>query len=703
MSSANTSFVIIASKRQLLPKARLERCQREADEQGLDLAEYLVHQGELEAHEVVSIVRARARHGRTCTACGELTYMLPGDVPGKTPCEHCGGKLEAGPPQPKTGRPVVAAADAAPPPIPGMSATVRADDLDDRTPVPDDRTPNPDEAPPAYSPPAYSPPAYEPPSYAPPSYEPSGGVENPYGAPESDGAPWAGQERRPTHSLWQEIGSLILFPVKTPQAIALITVGAIFTAIVQGLGSSGGLGLLGVGCCGLLGLGIYIWMFLIDVTREGAGGGSEVPAFPDFDLEAVIGSFVRVLSFHLACYLPVFLLFCAGMSFAPDAFAFFASRQYNTIGDDAHLLSSDKQPLKGQSAADATFYTPDNTAIDLSGKWTVLGLLEMDDADDTGMSTMLSDMPTGSVFHGYQIYDLDRVGRAFSGKVNVIAAYADPRKRLLTVRWPFTIPEYEREELIERFGGIGAFGGGFDEGFDEEFEEDLGEATDLATTFGGGMVGAVENPFMTVKFATTEEHVFPAPFQELRRFPAVYVLDPTGKIVREYSTGVYDEKLYADIQSLMRGGDGDAWAQSLPGHVYAVPGEAPRGNSAAVLLMLVLVGVAVLFGLVYYPMAYLLMVVHDSPTSPWIYPLAFRSMINTAGDYLGLLVIGGGILVLSGLVNLFLGIVFVSAPALLQLALVNLPSAWLAFYSNVAVCYAAGRFYYLNQDRLEWL
>ncbi|MEZ6186665.1 MAG: hypothetical protein R3F62_16850 [Planctomycetota bacterium] len=669
-SSANVSFLIIASKRNLLPRTRLERYAREADEQGVDLAEYLVREGVLEPDEVVPIVRARARHGRTCTGCSQITYMLPGDTPGEKACEHCGGALAAGPPTQSRARPVVEAAGAPPPPIPGMSAVVREEGLDDRTPVPNDRTPTPDDRTPI-------PDDRDP--YPPQAGAPAWADPNPYAASEPEPAyPDGGYAPPPpNHSLWAEVGNLVLYPVRTPHSIALVCLGAVLLALVGGAARFS-VGVLGVGCCGLAVMGIYVWMFLIDVTRTGISGGEEVPPFPDFDVESAVGTFVRVLSLQIACYLPVILLTCVSLTFARDAIAFLIERNYPTIGSEAHLLSGDAQRLKGQSAADALLYDLEGDRIELSGQWTILGLLGQDVGDDT---VDFQDLPTGTVNHGFQIYDLDRVGRALSGKVTVLAAYADPRRRILSARWPFTIPEDERNEMHELM---------------VEHEEELGELDDFG-------FGPLHNPFVTIRFANSEEAWFPAPFETERRFPQVYVLDPSGKIVRQYDTGVYDQKLYADVLSLMAGGDGDAWPTSLPGHVYVTPGETPQGSSSSFVLLLGIMGLAALFGLVYFPMAYLLMVLHDSPASPWLYPLAFRSMLAAPGDYAALLVIGVGILVLSWVAQIFLGVLFASAPWFLQLLLVQAPGNFLAFYSQVALCYAAGRFYYLNQDRLAGL
>ena len=101
LSSADQSFLIVAKLKGLLDAgqaAQLEAELRASLERGedTDLAALAVYSGTLDETQIDRILRTRMRHGRVCSDCYELTFLLPNQRSRTTPCEHCGGALSPG-------------------------------------------------------------------------------------------------------------------------------------------------------------------------------------------------------------------------------------------------------------------------------------------------------------------------------------------------------------------------------------------------------------------------------------------------------------------------------------------------------------------------------------------------------------------------------------------------------------------------------
>lgn len=99
--SADRSFGIIAAQKNLLSRQQLQ--QLEAELRGLveggarvSLEQLCLRNKVLDAEGIKRIVMTRARHGRSCSDCGAVTFLLPGQRSQSTPCEHCGGPLSGG-------------------------------------------------------------------------------------------------------------------------------------------------------------------------------------------------------------------------------------------------------------------------------------------------------------------------------------------------------------------------------------------------------------------------------------------------------------------------------------------------------------------------------------------------------------------------------------------------------------------------------
>lgn len=509
----------------------------------------------------------------------------------------------------------------------------------------------------------------------------------------------------PARPLREELGLVLTYPLRGPEGPALLALGAFFFAFLKVL-PMWGVFLVGT-------LLTYPTAYLVKIAEEAMRGRTELPTWPEFDPLELLGLAIRMFLALLAGMLPcvvVCLLLLRGPKL-PDGF--------QTIGPDAHL-SAGKTPdiPPATSAADATFLQVDGTSeVKLGGKWTILGLLERDLADDTGMSRMMQDLPRGGfgvlINDGFQIYDLERVGRALGGRgqVRVLAAYADPANKVLRYRWPHLFPPdepaaaspgWEPDEGDETDEGEPG-----DEAFPSrpEVKETLDRA--MATAQRGTAITAGTAPreggprpdpgFQVVEFVKSSEMVFPAPFQQLKRFPCVYVIDPQGRVAREYSTGVCDRKLYADMLDLMGGGRGDTWPKDLPPAALGLAGGVPGigGWLAATALYLA--------GLFYTPMALLLTVVFTSGVLAFNYPAGFRAIQASLPDYLSLylLLVGVSVLVVVGQAGAEL-LLRRLMPATIGGAASWFVMAAIAFYGLSVQAFGIGRYYYANQARIGW-
>jgi hypothetical protein len=211
-----------------------------------------------------------------------------------------------------------------------------------------------------------------------------------------------------------------------------------------------------------------------------------------------------------------------------------------------------------------------------------------------------------------------------------------------------------------------------------------------------------------LKIVKTTDMTWPSPLDKLPRYPAVVVLDPEGKVVREYATGVHDTKLYSDVLNLQAGGDGDVWREkSLPPQAYA-GGSGPEESSGAgawivAALSILAFLVAMAAGALYWPMAWLMMIAFDSASMPFSYPAGIRAMGMAWKDYLALACIlvgvsvGGSILlsVVGGTAEMVL-------PWFLQWIFIDYLGIWIAWYTNLVIAYGIGRYYYANAPEIGW-
>jgi len=92
--SANLAFYAIVYAKGLVAKGLLDRALGKALE-GAALDQVLLEQAALSQPQVDEVLRVRERLGRVCQSCGGTTYLLQDQHEKTTPCEFCGGKLQA--------------------------------------------------------------------------------------------------------------------------------------------------------------------------------------------------------------------------------------------------------------------------------------------------------------------------------------------------------------------------------------------------------------------------------------------------------------------------------------------------------------------------------------------------------------------------------------------------------------------------------
>jgi len=518
-----------------------------------------------------------------------------------------------------------------------------------------------------------------------------------------------GRPAGPVRPLWQDFGALITLPLRSGAGILVTTVGA-FLLAAAGFAAQFGLFML----IAALFVIVFVYSYAVRVTEYAMSGGEDLPDW-EADASDMVPLTGRLLMLYLACFFPALLVCCTSTFMAggigglgggvggggePDL----------TIGEAAYATASGLPHIEGESAADAELLDLDGDYVGVGGEWTIVGLLDEDGGD---LDAKLRDTPRGgpgtAIVDGYQIYDLDRVGRALEGDVRVLAAYKDPDAYLIGELWPFTReldeadfvaeePTFVDEDLSE---------------FDPDVEGDLDEARDLADT--GARLGAfmpvnvdgrpIVDPFRSVELVRTEEYAWPEPFDDVARIPAVYVVDPEGRIVKEYRTGVHDTRLYADVQDLLDGGDGEPWFEAdLPAGVAREGGGSGSATAGAGVFVLGMVAALILVavGAFYFPMGFLLMVAFGNWKMPFMYAAGFRAMAAGFGDYL---ILAGFVVlqyVAAPLLGFFLQAALGAAVGLLAIPIAAFVNNWIGFYLTLCAAWGCGRFYYANREAIGW-
>ncbi len=197
----------------------------------------------------------------------------------------------------------------------------------------------------------------------------------------------------------------------------------------------------------------------------------------------------------------------------------------------------------------------------------------------------------------------------------------------------------------------------------------------------------------------TTDFFMPEKFNKLNTYPTVWIIDPAGKVRKQYDGGASDHKIYATWLDLRRGGSGDVSWKYLPG-------EKPPGLSLAFNFGLagLLSFVALVLAMLYHPMAFLMTVVFTNGLIGFNYPAVIGSILRTQRDYFHVV----AVLIAAWVVTIIAHFVFTDLlllpfPELVRDFGDRVASWWLLLYSLLVEAFALGRFYVRNQKELAWL
>lgn len=93
MASSDLVLFHVLRLKRLVPEGLLKQRLAAAETRGVPLEEVLRVSRDVDPVTLSQALEARARHARRCSACGEATYLQPGQTGATTPCERCGGAL----------------------------------------------------------------------------------------------------------------------------------------------------------------------------------------------------------------------------------------------------------------------------------------------------------------------------------------------------------------------------------------------------------------------------------------------------------------------------------------------------------------------------------------------------------------------------------------------------------------------------------
>jgi hypothetical protein len=526
--------------------------------------------------------------------------------------------------------------------------------------------------------------------------------------------PPPGAEPKRIPPITESVAHILAYPVQNRESVALVTMGALFIMFLSLIPVW-----VMIKWIPVLALAVgYPFAYLVSVTEGAMQGREEVPGWPEFAFLEHLFMVLRLAVICAACFAPALLVGCLlfgtylGMGDPPAPDPLWT----RTVGSEAASLAP-KDPEVGEdvSVAAITFLDAKTEAeVSLkSDKWTILALVSKDTGEEIGGEMGREEARS-------QVYDIERVGRAMDGDVRVLAVYADTANKLIYGQWHWAVPDEVRERFEEDSSGYGddEYYDEYDdeEYYDEDYEdfdsrEDIGDGLDdaqgRAGLIGGNLppdpnyLDTKTSPFEHVQILRHPEFLWPEPFNKNKRLPAVFLIDPDGVIQREYSRGVYDEALYADLSNLRLGGDGHTmFSKPLPPAARGL--EAPSSVVAGAGIGLVLLLLAA--GFVYYPMALLLMAGFNTATASLLYPAGFRAIGVALKDYMAL----GAILLAASMIvgpTLEFAVRFglsLFLPAWLAFIFSSMAQAWVTFYAQLVTAYGVGRYFYANQKRIGW-
>jgi hypothetical protein len=550
--SGDRAFGIIALQRNFLTREALDAAEKEVDarrERGLnkELVDFLVERNFLTPKQRETIERVRARFGRHCHSCGRVTFLLPGEVDTRKPCEHCGGRLRQRAPLSALAKQDDDGVEE--PPTKGMIAVIvggpdpKAETERARKLIESSRNLN-DEVAAERAAEAAAKTKTEsvPPPAAPAAPDAAAAAAST--APEVPGRfavaglsssasllvdapePLFHPERR-LRSFAAEIGEMVAFPFRGIGLVVITLPALLATFVLDVKGATLGF---------LFSLLVY-QAKTVDEVVQGERTPSARPGCSE-----TLGLAYQPLVAIAACFVPAIVLFVLRPAPPPQVENV---ESLATVGPAAHVKSSRTTPREGANASDVILQDLEGTVVrlgDRGGRWLVLGLLSRSARDTT----------TEEVEHAsLEANDLGRLAEAAAKSardVDVAAVYVDPD---------------------------GAWG-------------------NTARSLG----------YKELKVLRTTEPALPSPLADARTLPTVFILDAHGIVRREFDAGASDKALWAAIRALKaRKPARDLRLTPLPSR-----DEAPIAGPSA--MAFAAAGFAFL-GALYWPMAILMVAFSD--------------------------------------------------------------------------------------------
>lgn len=282
LASGDVVVAVLAAERGLLDPVKLDALtdqvlEQRAQGRSASLLGVLVDQGLISAGQASELKRLRAERGRHCSACGETTYLLPGEDVATKACEQCGAGL-GGQAAPAALDPASAPTVIETPPASPAGPQPAGQLIGQGAPRPIPPPPPPSgrgQLPPAG-------PAKPAPRFAPP--------------PEALAAV-AGRPAAPPEPLWAQVGEILTFPVRSGGSVALTLLGGVFAFVAQFVPI-----IVFPAFIPLLG---WVWSYYAKVTSAATRGDRELPDFPDLDIGGMFGMFITGLGVALACFWPI--------------------------------------------------------------------------------------------------------------------------------------------------------------------------------------------------------------------------------------------------------------------------------------------------------------------------------------------------------------------------------------------------------------
>src|SRR5581483_4639841 len=133
----------------------------------------------------------------------------------------------------------------------------------------------------------------------------------------------------------------------------------------------------------------------------------------------------------------------------------------------------------------------------------------------------------------------------------------------------------------------------------------------------------VPDELKKMRIVRTKEFKMSDKFGGKNKYPVVWIIDPTGKIRKQWDGGASDHAIYGALVDFRRGGNGSGRPKSLPGERG---GGLDWGFAAGLGFWAMLVMLGYLFCAFYHPMAFLMTVVFTNGTLPFNYVAGLGSI-----------------------------------------------------------------------------